>query len=95
MDEIEFREWLEGSGKNKRVVSDAISRAKALQRELGVSLNDEYRKDKCKTIMEALSINKGENELMRKYGDVKLPIGKASLGAYRYALRAYVEYKNY
>lgn len=94
MDENEFREWLKSNGKNKRVISDSISRMRTLQRELGVNLENEYKKDKCETIMRALAIDKGENDIMKQYGAVNLPIGKFTLGAYRYSLKNYISYKN-
>ena len=93
MNEVEFRGWLEESGKNKRVISDSISRMRTLQRELGVNLDDEFKKDKCETIMNALTINKGDNDIMKRYGDVSLPIGKFTLGTYRYSLKSYIAYK--
>ena len=93
MNEVEFRGWLESNGKNRRVVSDSVSRMRTLQRELGINLDEEYSKDECESIMNALSINKGENEYMKKYGDVNLPIGKFTLGAYRYSLKNYISYK--
>ena len=93
MNEVEFRGWLEESGKNKRVISDSVSRMRTLQRELGVNLDDEFEKDKCETIMNALTINKGDNDIMKKYGDVSLPIGKFTLGTYRYSLKSYIAYK--
>ena len=94
MNENEFRGWLESSGKNKRVIGDSVSRMRTLQRELGVNLENEYKKDKCETIMRALTIDKGDNYIMKKYGEVNLPIGKFTLGAYRYSLKNYINYKN-
>ena len=94
MNENEFREWLKSNGKNKRVIGDSVSRMRTLQRELGVNLENEYKKDKCETIMRALTIDKGENDIMKQYGAVSLPIGKFTLGAYRYSLKNYISYKN-
>lgn len=94
MNEIEFRGWLEESGKNKRVISDSVSRMRTLQRELGINLDEEFKKDKCETIMNALTIDKGENDIMRAFGKVNLPIGKFTLGAYRYSLKNYIAYKS-
>ena len=93
MNEVEFRGWLEESGKNRRVIGDTISRMKKLQRELGINLDDEFKKDKCETIMNALTVNKGDNDIMKKYGDVNLPIGKFTLGTYRYSLKSFIAYK--
>ena len=92
MDEIGFRNWLKDSNKNKKVQGDIVSRLKTLQRELGYcDLDVEYEKDRCKNIFDALD-NKGENDIMKTYGSVKLPIGQFSLSVYRYALRTYIKY---
>lgn len=93
MDEIGFRNWLCASDKSKKVQSDTVSRLKTLQRELGYcDLDEEYERDGCGRILAALS-KKGENEIMRSYGEVKLPVGQFTLGAYRYALRTYIRYR--
>ena len=75
------------------MIGDTVSRMKTLQRELGVNLDDEFKKDKCETIMNALTVNKGDNDIMKKYGDVNLPIGKFTLGTYRYSLKSFIAYK--
>lgn len=93
MDEIGFRTWLANAGKNRKVQADAVSRLKTLQRELGsCDLDNEYNSDGCANILAALH-NKGENDLMRSYGDVKLPIGKYTLSTYRYALNMYIRFR--
>ena len=93
MDEIGFRTWLANAGKNRRVQADAVSRLKTLQRELGCcDLDHEYNSDKCTHILAALK-NKGENDLMRAYGEVKLPVGKYTLSVYRYALNMYIQFR--
>lgn len=94
MDEVGFRNWLSQSGKSKKLQSDAVSRLKALQRELGAcDLDEEYSKDACGRILAALR-NKGENEIMLSYGTVKLPVGRYALGTYRYALNLYIHFRN-
>lgn len=93
MDEIGFRAWLSKAGKNKKVQCDAVSRLKALQRELGpCELDSEYNKDGCANILAALK-DKGENDIMHSFGDVKLPIGKYALSTYRYALNMYIQFR--
>lgn len=92
MDEIGFRNWLTASNKSKKVQGDIVSRLKTLQRELGCcDLDDEYKRDYCNKIFSALE-NKGENDIMKSFGEVKLPIGQFSLSVYRYALRTYLKY---
>ncbi|MBO5869086.1 MAG: hypothetical protein J6Q54_09270 [Oscillospiraceae bacterium] len=94
MDEIGFRSWLIHIGKNKKVQADAISRLKTLQRELGAcDLDDEYSADGCSSILAALQ-SKGENDAMRSFGAVHLPIGKYTLSTYRYALNMYIQFRN-
>lgn len=93
MDEISFRTWLSCSGQNKKVQCDTVSRLKTLQHELGsCDLDDEYSRDACNTLFAALE-NKGQNDIMRSYGSVKLPIGKYTLSTYRYALNLYVRFR--
>lgn len=92
MNEVDFRNWLAKSNKNKKVQSDIVSRVKAIQREMGnCDLDVEYNNDKCKTLLEAFK-NKGLNDTMEQFGAVNLPIGKYSLGAYSYALRIYIQF---
>jgi len=94
MDEVGFRNWLSYSGRSKKVQSDTISRLKTLQRELGFcDLDVAYERDQCAHIFAALA-HKGENAVMRSYGDVKLPIGKYTLSTYRYALNLYIQFRN-
>lgn len=93
MDETGFRNWLSRSGKNKKMQSDAVSRLRTLQRELGAcDLDDEYDHDACTRMLAALQ-NKGENETMRSYGTVNLPVGRYTLGTYRYALNLYIRFR--
>ena len=93
MDEIGFRTWLASSGKNRKVQADAVSRLKTLQRELGCcDLDNAYSADGCVKILTALK-NKGENDLMRSYGAVNLPVGKYTLSTYRYALNLYIQFR--
>lgn len=94
MNEIEFRKWLDETTISNKVKGDVVSRLKTLQREFGnCDFDKEYKKDKCQKMIFALS-KKGENDLMKKYGNVKLPIGKFSLNTYKYALRLYVKFKD-
>ena len=93
MKEQPFREWLIKNGNNKKLQSDALSRLRAVQRELGnCDLDEVYKTDKCEKLLKALS-KKGINDTMKEYGEVKLPIGKYTLAAYRYALGQYLKYK--
>ena len=65
--------------------------AESLEEQLGDLLNNSsiseevYENDILK--------NKGENDIMRSYGDVKLPIGKYTLSTYRYALNMYIQFR--
>lgn len=93
MDELSFKQWLAASGKNKKVQADTVSRLRTLQRELGISdLEEEYGRDSCGRILSALQ-HKGENEIMRSYGAVNLPIGRYTLSTYRYALNLYIRFR--
>lgn len=92
MDEIGFRNWLATTGKSRKMQSDAVSRLKAIQRELGnCDLDSEYKNDCCHKLLSALD-HKGINESMESFGSVNLPIGKYSLSSYKYALRMYITF---
>jgi|BioPla2DNA2_1021312.scaffolds.fasta_scaffold34667_2 hypothetical protein len=92
MNEIDFRHWLSKSDRSKKVQQDIVSRLKTLRRAFNnCDLDVEYKKDKCESLFKALE-NKGINDEMKKYGDVRLPIGKYTLSVYRYALRLYVKF---
>ena len=91
MNEIEFRNWMISSGKNKKVVGDTISRIKRIEHELGnIEVDDEYKKDQCSHLI-SLFENTGRNDEMKKYS-ANLPVGKYSLNTYRYALNLYITF---
>ena len=92
MDEINFRSWLLNKKVNPKVIGDTISRLKRLERELNqCDIDEEYRVDGCKRIFSALDKN-GENEIMRGFKQVNLPIGKYYMSAFRYALKKYLAF---
>lgn len=89
MDEIRFRKWLSESGKNKKVVSDTVSRIRKTEHELNnLSVDEEYEKDQCSKLL-SLFENTGRNDTMLKY-NTSLPIGKYSLSTYKYAVKLYI-----
>ncbi|HHX53968.1 MAG TPA: hypothetical protein GX704_03565 [Clostridiales bacterium] len=91
MNEVGYRVWSAQNGKNKKVVSDNVSRLKRLERELGqINIDDEYKKDQCHQLL-SLFDNTGKNPEMKKYNS-SLPIGKYYLSTYKHALRTYIEY---
>lgn len=91
MNEVNFRIWLSQNGKNKKVISDSVSRLKKLERELDINdIDIEYNKDHCENLL-SLFENTGRNMRMNKY-KTELPIGKYSLNTYKYALRLYCKF---
>lgn len=92
MNEIEFRNWLEVTGMNKKVQGDCISRLKRIEREINhCDIDEQYHSDKCGYLLSVFS-NKGENEFMLKYKNSGFPIGKYHMSTYRYALKRYIEF---
>lgn len=92
MNELDFREWLsKNTNQSKKVQGDNVSRVRKIEKELNVDLDKEFKKNQCAHIVECFA-KKGENEQMKKHGKVDLPIGKYTLGAYRYALKQYINY---
>lgn len=93
MNEQEFRSWLLSKGTNRKVIGDNISRLKKVEKELKIDLDKEYRYKRIYKVADAFS-KAGNNKIMKEYGEVTLPIGKACMSSYRYAIRKYIQYKN-
>ena len=93
MDEINFKNWLATGKTAKKTQSDCVSRLKRVERELKIDLDKRYKKTKLEDILRAFS-QKGENDEMKKFGDVNLPIGKNYMGTYRYSLNEYIKFKS-
>lgn len=92
MNVVEFRKWLAEKGTNKKVQGDCISRLKRIERELGhCDLDEQYRNDRCEFILSAF-LNMGDNEIMKKFPHVNLPIGKYYMSTYRYSIKKYIEF---
>lgn len=94
MNEVEFRHWLANKGVNKKVLGDTIYRLKRIERELeNCDIDEQYRRDKCEYLLK-LFLDMGNNDEMKKYPNVNLPIGKYYMCTYRYALKQYIEFSN-
>ena len=92
MDEFGFKNWLRSSGIKDKVASDYVSRLRKIAREFRVDLDREYRKDGLLYLL-SLFENSGDNEHMKNYSDIDLPIGKYYINAYKLALRKYRVFK--
>lgn len=90
MNEIGFRNWAVSNGKNKKTVSDTVSRLRRLEHELNIDIDIEYKKDQCNYLL-SLFNHTGNNEGMKKY-NTSLPIGKYSLSTFKYAINQYITY---
>ena len=94
MNEVEFRNWLANKGVNKKVLGDTISRLKRIERELENCDSDEqYHTDKCEYLLK-IFLEMGNNDEMKKYPNIKLPIGKYYMSTYRLALKKYIEFSD-
>lgn len=51
MNEMDFRRGLHTMSLSRKVVSDLVSRVKRVERVLGIDVDEEYQKDKCKRVM--------------------------------------------
>lgn len=92
MNEVEFKNWLNKIGINKKVQSDFTSRLKRIEREFNhCDIDEQYRGDKCKYLM-SLFVNMGMNDEMKKYPNIDLPIGKYYMSTYRYAIKKYIQF---
>lgn len=61
MQKDRFREWLEPQ-RTKRAASDCISRCKKVELALNVDLDEEYKRDKGRYVLLALSYGKKEKD---------------------------------
>lgn len=92
MNEVEFRNWLTNKGVNNKVAGDTISRLKRVEREIeNCDIDEQYRSDRC-SYLSNLFLDMGNNNEMKKYSNVNLPVGKYYMSTYRYALKRYVEF---
>ncbi len=92
MKEVEFRLWLQKKGVKTKVQGDCISRIRRIERELDhCDIDEQYRSDKCVYLM-SLFANMGLNDNMKKYKNVKLPIGKYYMSTYRHSIKQYVAF---
>lgn len=92
MREIAFKCWLCENGYEKKSASDAISRLKRFEKELGfIDIDQEYKRDEAEKLLSCFA-KKGENEAMKSYAPKNLPVGKYSLSTYKYALKIYIEF---
>ena len=92
MNEVGFRNWLINRGVNRKVVSDIVSRLKRIEREINYcDIDEQYRSDKCEYLM-SLFLKVGNNDEMKKFPNTNLPIGKYSMGTFRYALKQYIKF---
>ena len=95
MNELDFSNWLKAGGTTPKLCSDYISRLKRVERSISdCDLDDEYEEDRCANLLSLFS-HTGKNEAMnlRMVGD--LPIGKYQLSTFSYAIRKYVEFRDF
>ena len=55
MYDLNFREFLQNKGISSRPISDALSRCRRVENCLKLNLDNEYRKDKGKSLIELLT----------------------------------------
>jgi hypothetical protein len=92
MNEVNFKLWLNDRGYSKKLQSDIVSRLKKIEREFGfIDIDDEYSNDKCEKLLSSFK-NKGENEEMKRFNSLSLPIGKYQLSTYKYAVNLYLKF---
>ena len=94
MDIIYFRNWLINQNKNKKIISDIISRIKKVELLIGSSIDEQDKKESCDFLL-SLFNNKGINDQMNNFiinSNVSMPIGKYHLSAYKYAVNTYINY---
>lgn len=88
MNEMDFRCGLHTMSLSRKVVSDLVSRVKRVERVLGIDIDEEYEKDKCKRVMNFFigGVNV-EQEWGNEVGEIKNRI-------YKYAVVKYINVKD-
>lgn len=86
MNQVEFNNWLSLNGTSKKVGSDICSRVKRIELELNIDIDDEYKKDKCESI-----INKFKDKGIRLV-ETNLPYGKYTISTYKHSLKKYISF---
>lgn len=84
MKKEEFREWLiyESIYSSPKQISDCLSRVKRVEKaflEFGIVLDEEFDKDACWTILQALA-REGRNEEAAAFVGINLPIRYGETG---------------
>ncbi len=93
MRDLEFKLWIDKNKYNKKVVSDITSRLKRIEREFNfIDIDFEYENNDCSYLLGLLK-NSGNNEHIKKYKNLSLPLGKCCLSTYSYAIRLYIKYR--
>lgn len=92
MNEIDYRKWLQSKGYKVKIISDLVSRLKKIEREINnCDIDEQYRSDKCEYLL-SLFERRGDNDRMKKYIPLGLPIGKKHISTYTHAIYKYIEF---
>ncbi|MHC1731981.1 MAG: hypothetical protein AB9888_08150 [Bacteroidales bacterium] len=97
MRDIEFSNWLVNvDGRDKRQMSDNVSRAKRVEEALSnylrteVNLDFEYQKDKCNLVLEMLSMDYVSKIAVA----INLPKDKNGLSSLKTSINKYIRFCN-
>lgn len=90
MDEINFRAFL-STKKSKKIVSDNISRLKAVEREMVCDIDREFQRDRCENLTSRISFLKNKHSSII---DIKLPIHNYQINNYKHAIKLYIMFKD-
>lgn len=95
MRDVEFSNWLiDVDGRDKRQASDNVSRARRVEEALSeymrseINLDREYRKDKCASVLEMLSMDYAS----KIPTTINLPKDKKGLSSLRTAINKYIKF---
>lgn len=86
MNQVEFNNWLLLNGTSKKVGSDICSRVKRIELELGIDIDDEYKKNKCGNLLYRF------NDKGIKLKGTNLPYGKYTISTYKHSLKKYISF---
>ena len=90
MNDLKFHIWLKEKNTSAKNISDIVSRCRKVERDLHLSIDEEYLTDKCKHLLNLFN-DLGRNDEMRSINS-NLPIGKPYINSYRSAIYRYIEY---
>lgn len=99
MNKVEFTEWLQETKKysSQKLISDCVSRVTRVEKAFAqsnpkfISLDAEYKKNKCRYVLDAIS-HFGKGESMKRFLPTTLPVGTRHFCVIGCAVKTYIKF---